>query len=158
MRRNVPGGGHDPDAGPVGRQRRLTSLLRRSKEGRAIPCEFPHAPAGRAHAPFARSSDRGLTHVRLTGELDILTLPALKEALGRPTAGWSLIVLIDMRTVTFLDLTATRLLLDAHLAVAREGGRMVLVRGEVAFDWWLPRLGLADELEIVGVRARPGTG
>ncbi len=61
------------------------------------------------------------------GELDLATVPALARAVGDlQTAGFRHVV-VDLHQVDFIDSTGLRMLLDLHIQLEREGGRLTLV-------------------------------
>ncbi len=104
--------------------------------------------------PFAcsRRDCDALSGVRITGELDLTAGEELARALGMPTRAAPPLVVVDMREVAFVDASAMHVLLGAQREIERAEGRMVIVRGQVAFDWWLPAVGLDGALEVVDER------
>lgn len=64
------------------------------------------------------SRDDGV-RVRVEGELDVATAPALEEALKRAEASDASGIVIDLTGVSFIDSTGLRTLLEAH---ARDAG------------------------------------
>jgi anti-sigma B factor antagonist len=65
------------------------------------------------------------------GELDLATAPRLEKELVRQTARTRSIV-VDLRRLTFLDVTGLRLLLKLQRQAARDGWRLTVVRGRGA--------------------------
>ena len=77
---------------------------------------------------------RGNTLVlRVTGELDLATVPHLEEAL-RKVEGRAERVVIDLRPTEFLDSTALRVLLRANAEADGRGYELGLVPGPPAVD------------------------
>jgi anti-sigma B factor antagonist len=68
--------------------------------------------------------------VRVTGEIDVLTAPGLREALNRPGADH---VIADMRGVAFLDSTGLGILVGVLKRLRGRGGslKIVLRRGRI---------------------------
>jgi anti-anti-sigma factor len=95
---------------------------------------------------FASTADAAL--VTLAGELDIAAVPELDRVLQRAVAVAKTIVL-DLRSVEFIDAGATAFLLVAHRRIARGGGRLVVVRGSAEIEWILALAGIDRHLELV---------
>ena len=66
--------------------------------------------------------------IRVVGELDIATAPALAEALDSALGSDAAIVLLDLDGVTFIDSAGVRVVLRA-VAEAEAGGRLRVRRG-----------------------------
>ena len=71
--------------------------------------------------------------VRVTGELDIATAPALAEVLGQAEERAQRVVL-DLRQLTFMDSAGVHVIVDANLRATAAGRRLVLVRGPAQVD------------------------
>jgi anti-anti-sigma factor len=81
------------------------------------------------------------------GELDIATLPVLRERLadlGDPEQ-----VVMDLRALTFLDSMSIEFFLRLREELAAAGARLVLVRGPRAVDRLFRVMRLDQVLEIV---------
>ncbi len=79
--------------------------------------------------PFATTvvPNRDEVAVVAAGELDLATVPALAREVGDlHTAGFRHVV-VDLHQVDFIDSTGLRMLLDLHIQLEREGGRLTLV-------------------------------
>jgi anti-anti-sigma factor len=63
-----------------------------------------------------------------TGELDLATVPAVREELRLARSGAPLLVL-DLREVTFMDSSALRLLVEVQREADDDGCSFVAVRG-----------------------------
>lgn len=111
----------------------------------------PKRKAASADRPPVGSPDSDAehgSHVVVTGELDIGTVPQLDRALRRAQADATLVVL-DLRELEFVDLSGAYLLLAADRRIRRAGGRLVVVRGNAEVEWFLALIGLDRELELV---------
>ena len=76
---------------------------------------------GTSHAFEIQIDKReGTTFVRLTGELDMATAPALQEALHAAQHAETSHVIVDLRQLTFLDSFGLRILAAADIA-GRDG-------------------------------------
>lgn len=79
----------------------------------------------------------------LTGEFDIAAVPALEAALGGArNAGHD--VALDLSRITFIDLRATRSVLDAALAASLAGRTLKLVSPSPAVERVLELTGAED--------------
>ena len=87
--------------------------------------------------------DTGVSVVRVRGELDQATSPALEEALTQPPAGEN--VVLDLTDCSFIDSSAIRVVLAGAKHVESGGGAMALV---------VPAAGVLRALEIANVEAR----
>lgn len=74
-------------------------------------------------------SDRAEATVILDGELDLASADALEDEVRELRADGFEMVVVDLRSVGFLDSTGLRTLLSLHSAAKREGHRLVLVPG-----------------------------
>jgi len=86
--------------------------------------------------------------VTVTGDLDIAVVPQLDAALRRAEVG-STSVVLDLRGLEFMDLSAAHLLLAADRRLRRAGGRLVLVCGTAEIGSYLALVGLDRQLELV---------
>jgi anti-sigma B factor antagonist len=87
--------------------------------------------------------DTGVSVVRVRGELDQATSPALEEALTQAPAGEN--VVLDLTDCSFIDSSAIRVVLAGAKHVESGGGAMSLV---------VPAAGVLRALEIANVSAR----
>ena len=71
----------------------------------------------------------GVQHLRLQGELDMASAPALKEQLHSLPHGNRQLI-IDLRGLTFLDSTGLSTLLGAHVAGGDGQHAVSFIRGE----------------------------
>jgi anti-anti-sigma factor len=77
---------------------------------------------------------RGSTVVTLAGELDLAELTKLKRALTRLPGASLPNVVVDLRYVDFMDCSALRALVSAHLTVASQGGCLRVVATRQPLD------------------------
>ena len=114
----------------------------------------PRRTARRAPAPppefRCTLRDGGLdgAWVRVTGELDIATVPQLKRLLG-DAEGRARRVVLDLRELSFMDTSGVHVIVDASDRATSAGRRMVLVRGPSQVDRLLALTGARARLEIV---------
>jgi anti-sigma B factor antagonist len=84
-------------------------------------------------------SDEGRTVVHVAGEVDMATVPALRECLGEVDGH----VVVDLSGVTFLDSSGINVLVITHKRLALDGGSVTLRT---------PKDLVARTIEIVGLR------
>ncbi|MFD3557585.1 STAS domain-containing protein [Streptomyces goshikiensis] len=70
---------------------------------------------------------RGQTVVTVTGEIDLSTSPALRDALEEALAGWPHRLEVDFTRVTFCDCTGLNALLAARIAAGEAGASFTLI-------------------------------
>lgn len=99
-------------------------------------------------AADAAADVSGAAVVTVAGELDIARVAELDDALRRAEARADLVV-VDLRSLEFIDSSGARLLLAAHRRVRGTGGRMLVVRGPEEVEWFLGLIGADRELEVV---------
>lgn len=93
----------------------------------------------------AGGSDAAWVHV--SGELDHATSPQLRQTVHDAQLH-ALLVVLDLREVTFMESSAMHVILDAASDLRGTGGRLILVRGPAHVDLALTLTGACDELEI----------
>ena len=96
----------------------------------------------------APSEDDGVT-LTLSGELDLSTIEQLEEAIADRVDGKPALVVLDLRSLVFLDSTGLRLMLRLDASVREAGGRLVLVKGPRRVHRVFELTRAVDELEIV---------
>jgi anti-anti-sigma factor len=102
---------------------------------RVAPEPGPPMPVAPVHTPAGLSSEverrDGAVRLAFDGELDLQTAPAFRERLAEveAEAGASTLV-VDLRSVTFIDSIGIGELLGAQQRARREGRRLVVVRSE----------------------------
>jgi anti-anti-sigma factor len=104
---------------------------------------------------FIRSAPRhteravgGTTVVQLFGEIDFCTPPPLVERLDELTAVSRPGLVVDLRTVSFIDCAGLRLLCQARSRIAERHGRLLLVSDSGLFLRVLRATGLDGVFEI----------
>jgi len=101
--------------------------------------------------PFTveRLDDTVQVNLKLRGDLDLYSSPALDDALvAIEGEKWPTIVL-DMRELAFIDSMALRLVMRTQARAQQDGRRVVVVRGPEFLDRVLELSGLGGHLEIV---------
>lgn len=101
-----------------------------------------------------QAGGRGAAWVSIRGELDLASAPefrnALDEALGR-----ALLVIIDLRALTFIDSAGLHAIIDADARARGSGHRLVLIRGSGQVDRLFKLVALTDRLRIVDLPTGP---
>lgn len=87
----------------------------------SVSLEFPYV----APAPWRVSVEGGV--VRLEGELDMVTAPALEDVLGDAVDGVALT--IDLRALEFMDCAGLQVLLAASERARNAGRRLEVIPG-----------------------------
>ena len=114
----------------------------------SLPAVLTPEPAAAERSPRSSRSTEDATHVVVTGELDIATVPRLDRALRRADAETALVVL-DLRRLEFIDASGAHLILAADRRIRGAGGRLIVVRGNAEVDWFFALMRLDRELELV---------
>ena len=101
--------------------------------------------------PFAyrRSRAGSTTTIAVSGELDIASVPALDTQL-RAAAREAVRVVLDLRSLEFVDSSGAALLVSTYRRMRQAGGRLLLVRGPFEVQWLLELMRVDRELEFVG--------
>ena len=112
-----------------------------------------HRPALRRQAsvrPFGvtTSADELGLHTVVAGEVDILTVPRLREALQTRTGAADVPWLLDLSAVTFMDSTGLAVVLSAHADVAARGGRFAIICPNGPVRLLFEVAGVVDELPL----------
>jgi anti-anti-sigma factor len=85
----------------------------------------------------------------LEGEVDLSTIASLVEALDIAIADHPEVLLIDLRNLSFLDLTGLRSLLDAQEACRAIDCRLLLMRGSRPVERLMQIAGVDGFFEFV---------
>lgn len=103
-------------------------------------------------AAFQITCERTGTTVRLTvsGELDVLTSPQLRDHLSAQLADQAEIVVLDLAEISFIDSTGLHALLDA---TAQDGARLRVIPNPALLRL-LDITGLHDHLPIIDVASQ----
>jgi anti-sigma B factor antagonist len=93
--------------------------------------------------------------VRLEGELDVATAPALDEALVQAEASGATTIVIDLTRVSFIDSTGLRALLEASARDQRSAvsGRLQITRGAAQPEKLFRLAGVLNKLPFVAAPA-----
>jgi anti-anti-sigma factor len=108
-------------------------------------------PAAHSFQCEVRSSDRAATWIRVCGELDLGSAPQFEQAL-RYSLSSALLVIIDLRQLTFIDSTGLHVIAEADARARRSSRRLVFVRGPAQIDGLFELVGLSDRLEIIDIK------
>jgi anti-sigma B factor antagonist len=96
------------------------------------------------------STEQGDTvHLALSGELDISTAPRVEEELTAVEARAPAVIVLDLRSLEFMDSTGLRLVVSADGRAQERGGRLVVVRGRESVDRIFRMTKLDDRLTMV---------
>lgn len=90
--------------------------------------------------------DREIVRVIATGELDLAGAGELRERLDELRAVGFEHVVLDLRRLTFMDLTGAHVILDANAAARRGGATFELIAGPEPVQRLLDMVGATDEL------------
>jgi anti-sigma B factor antagonist len=104
--------------------------------------------------PFAcgvHGAGRGAAWVSARGELDIASAPQLQETL-QEVLGRALLIIIDLRELTFIDSTGVHVIIDADDHARQTGHRLVLICDSGPLGRLFALLGLTDRLKIVDLQ------
>ncbi len=86
--------------------------------------------------------------VRIAGEVDLATAPQLAAALEQAQRD-VLIVVVDLREVTFMDSAGLRVLMEADSRAVAAACRLVCVRGSRSLSRLFAIAGLEEHLKLV---------
>jgi anti-sigma B factor antagonist len=90
-----------------------------------------------------------LSLVTVSGELDLATHEALIEGLKRAEASDTKPILLDLSSVTFIDSTGVRLLVQAHRHLAEIGRRLRISLGDGLVREVVELSGIVEYIEVV---------
>jgi anti-anti-sigma factor len=102
-------------------------------------------PAFRVRVTHAPEWDR----LTLEGELDIASAPTLRAALGDLYPRRARLIVVDLRSLSFIDLTGMRVLLTAHQRAPRNGSRLAIIRGPRAVHRLFELVGADEVFDVV---------
>jgi anti-sigma B factor antagonist len=96
-----------------------------------------------------RIEEGGRVRLRLTGELDLYTAPALDDALVEAEGeSWPLLVL-DLTELEFMDSSGLRLIVRSHARAEQSNRRLVVVNGPTTVARVFSATDLDSKLHIV---------
>ncbi len=90
-----------------------------------------------------------ITTLTLSGELDLLSSPALEQELERAHASDCDVILLDLRELEFMDSTGLHVLVDAHQREQDAGRSLVLTKPSEQVQRLLDLTGVAELIRIV---------
>ena len=90
-----------------------------------------------------------VTTLTLSGELDLLSSPALEQELEHANASDCDVILLDLRGLEFMDSTGLHVLVKAHQQAQDAGRNLVLTRGGDQVQRLLDLTGVAEQMRIV---------
>ncbi len=90
-----------------------------------------------------------VTTLRLSGELDLLSSPALEQELEHANGSDCDVILLDLRELEFMDSTGLHVLVKAHQRAQESGRSLVLTKGGDQVQRLLDLTGVAELIRIV---------
>lgn len=97
-----------------------------------------------------------VTTLTLTGELDLLSSPALEQELERVNSADCDVILLDLRKLEFMDSTGLHVLVKAHQREQDSGRSLVLTKGSEQVQRLLDLTGVAELIKIIDSPAQLG--
>lgn len=94
------------------------------------------------------TTERAQTLV-LSGELDLISSPALERALVDAAASGAELIIVDLRGLEFMDSTGLHALVKAQHRTEEMGRRFALVRGGDSVQRLFQLTGVIDGLTVV---------
>jgi anti-sigma B factor antagonist len=89
------------------------------------------------------------TTLALIGELDLLSSPALEQALDAVAELDADLIIVDLRELDFMDSTGLHVIVEAQHRTRESGQSFALIRGGEQVQRLFDLTGLADALTIV---------
>ena len=99
-------------------------------------------------AVYTHTAGRATT-LALTGELDLLSSPALEQELDAVTESEAELIIVDLRELEFMDSTGLHVLVHAQQRMQDLGRSLALIRGGEAVQRLFDLTGVSDGLTIV---------
>jgi anti-anti-sigma factor len=90
-----------------------------------------------------------VTTLTLSGELDLVSSPALEQELEHASASDCDVILLDLRELEFMDSTGLHVLIKAHQQAQDAGRNLVLTKGGDQVQRLLDLTGVAELMRIV---------
>jgi anti-anti-sigma factor len=97
----------------------------------------------------SEQDERGAVRVVLTGELDISSAAQLDEELAKLEPPAPPVIVLDLRSLEFLDSTGLRTIVAADARAREQGRRLVIVRGPDAVHRVFSVTRLDERLDII---------
>jgi anti-sigma B factor antagonist len=107
-------------------------------------------PRGPVTFGVSERRDRRRTHLRLDGELDLLTAPKLAAAIDEILRHQDTDLAIDLRAVEFIDSAGLHVLLNAQRRLTRTGRSLAVISGPGPVRQVIELARLEDTLGVVG--------
>jgi anti-sigma B factor antagonist len=119
---------------------------------------LPVEPQARESDPLPAANDRfecgfhyegrGAAWVSASGELDLASAPQFKQTVDEALKH-ALLVIIDLRAVTFIDSAGLHAVIDADARARENEQRLVLIRGSEQVGRLFDLVGLTGRLKIL---------
>ena len=106
--------------------------------------------SGELHVCVQRSPNGVGVHITLHGEWDIGTTGQMRAALTAVRSQGPTEVVVDLRGLTFIDVTGLVVLLELDAERERHGGTLTLIRGNAHVHRLFELAGVSDRLRLVG--------
>ena len=90
-----------------------------------------------------------VTTVTVSGELDLVSSPTLEAELERATGSDCDVVVVDLRTLDFMDSTGLHVLFKGYQRAQESGRAFAVTRGSEQVDRLLKLTAVADVMRIV---------
>jgi len=90
----------------------------------------------------------GAAVIRVSGELDLASSPALEQELEQVASTEAALVIVDLRELEFMDSTGLSVLVRAHQRAEENSQRFGLVNGSQQVQRLLSLTGVADRLVL----------
>ena len=91
----------------------------------------------------------GFVTLVLRGELDIASAPQVEDALSELEAGRPPVLVIDLRSLDFMDSTGLRTVVGADARAREQGRRVAIVRGPEPVDRIFSVTRLNERLQMI---------
>ena len=91
----------------------------------------------------------GFVTLVLGGELDISSAPQVEDALSELEAGRPPVLVIDLRSLDFMDSTGLRTVVGADARAREQGRRVAIVRGPEPVDRIFSVTRLNERLQMI---------
>jgi anti-sigma B factor antagonist len=97
----------------------------------------------------AEKADNGTVRLVLTGELDISSAAHLEDELTRAEESAPPVIVLDLRSLEFMDSTGLRAVVTADGRAREQGRRLAIVRGPEAVHRIFSVTRLDERLDII---------
>ena len=87
--------------------------------------------------------------IALSGELDLASSPALEDALERVFGSDAKLVVLDLRTLDFMDSTGLSIIVKAHQTADDHQLQLYLVNGPAQVQRLLSLTGVAERVSLI---------